>query len=581
MKKCPQCGRDYNDDSMSFCLDDGSELLFGPARPESGTPTSVATGFSPVDEPATAILHTTDAAREAPTRAQIHTTEKTAVLPSGIADVPQKRFDKRLIAAPILVVVIALGVYLGYRSFSTTTKQIESIAVMPFVNESGNADVEYLSDGMTETLIGSLSNVPNLSVKPRSTVFRYKGKETDARTTGKELNVQAILNGRIVQRGDQLTLSLELVDVEKDNVLWSQQYVRKQSDLVSLQSEIARDVSSKLKTKLSGAEEAIVSKKYTENSEAYQLYLKGRYYWNRRTSEGLKKAIEQFQQAIDNDPNYALAYAGLADSYGLMQIYAGSPTSEVLPKAKAAALRALEIDDSLVEAHASLAQLYTFSWQWGDADREFRRAIQLNPNYPTVHQWYSAQLISVGSVDESLAEIKRAQELDPLSTVIAVNVATVYILRGNLDAAIALCNNFIELDSSFPATHVTLALAYQRQGRFEEAITAAQKGVELSKRSDGALGVLGYCYAVGGNRSEALAILREIEEKHARRESKGSSLAYIYTGLRDKDQAFAWLEKDFQARSGNLAFQLINPILGTLNSDARYADLRRRMGLPQ
>src|SRR5436190_12882824 len=246
MKKCPHCGRVYNDDSMSFCLDDGSELLFGPAS---------------MDDPQTAILHSTEPPSEAMTRAPIHMTDNTAVLPSGISGT-KRSFDKRLLLAPLGLVIITLGGFLGYRYFALT-RQIESIAVMPFVNEGGNADVEYLSDGMTETLIKNLSNLPNLNVKPRSTVFRYKGKDADSQTIAKELNVQAILNGRVSQHGDQLTLSLELVDAQKDSVIWSEQYNRKQSDLVSLQSEVARDVSSKLKAKLTGAEVAKVEKTYT------------------------------------------------------------------------------------------------------------------------------------------------------------------------------------------------------------------------------------------------------------------------------------------------------------------------------
>ena len=270
MKRCPECRRDYYDDTLAFCLEDGSALVQGSVP-------------SP-DEPQTAILHSTAAPGEAPTRAQIHMTDQTAVFPTGTGDVAAKprSFDRRLLLAPLALAVIVLGGFFGYR-YIVPAKQIESIAVMPFVNESGNADVEYLSDGMTETLIKSLSELPNLNVKPRSSVFRYKGKDTDLKTIGKELNVEAILNGRVIQRGEQLTLSLELVDVQNDKVLWTESYGRKQSDLVSLQSEIAKDVSTKLKLKLSGADEAKVTKTSTANPEAYQAYLKGRYYWARRT----------------------------------------------------------------------------------------------------------------------------------------------------------------------------------------------------------------------------------------------------------------------------------------------------------
>ena len=331
---------------------------------------------------------------------------------------------------------------------------------MPFVNESGNADVEYLSDGMTETLIKSLSQLPNLNVKPRSAVFRYKGKDTDLQTIAKELNVQAILNGRVAQRGDQLTLSLELVDVQKNSVIWTEQYERKQSDLVSLQSEIARDVSTKLKAKLSGAEETKVTKAATADPEAYQAYLKGRYYWNRRTAENLKKAIEQFKSATDRDPNYALAFVGLADCYAVLTEYAGTPTSETLPQAKAYAERALSIDGQLAEPHATLGIVNEYSWQWAEAEKEFKRAIELNPNYPTAYHWYSILLKAVGRNDEAAAMIKRAQELDPLSSIIGVNVSRMYQLQNNHDASIENSLKIIELDPNFGPAYEYLGLSY-------------------------------------------------------------------------------------------------------------------------
>ncbi|MEO7659451.1 MAG: hypothetical protein ABIV48_07540, partial [Pyrinomonadaceae bacterium] len=298
MKRCPECGRNYNDDSMMFCLDDGAELLFGPAS---------------MDEPATAILHESIPPGEAATRAQIHMTDQTAVLPTGTGEPVSKTrgFDKRLIAAPLLAVLIAVGGYFGYRNVGPfRSTQINSIAVMPFVNESGNADVEYLSDGMTETLISSLSNIHNLSVKARSTVFYYKGKETSPKKIGEELKVQAVLLGRVSQRGDDLKLSLELVNTETQDVIWSEQYNRKQSDLVSLQSEIAKTVSDKLRLKLTTTEQERVSKTNTTSSEAQQLYLKGRFHWNKRNTADFQKAREYFQQAIAIDPNYALAHTG-------------------------------------------------------------------------------------------------------------------------------------------------------------------------------------------------------------------------------------------------------------------------------
>jgi len=287
----------------------------------------------------------------------------------------------------VIVLLLALVGTVGYWMLANRqTKQMGSIAVMPFVNESGNADLEYLSDGMAETLISSLSQLPNLNVKPRSSVFRYKGKETSTQAIGKELNVQAILNGRVVQRGEDLSLFVELIDVALDKVVWSQQYNRKQTDLVTLQTDVARDVSNRLKPKMSGADEAKVMKTYTANPEAYQLYLKGKFYWNKRTGEALKQAVELYRQAIEKDPNYALAYSGLAETYVLFSSYDVAAAGDSMPQAKAAAQRALAIDDSLAEAHTALGfYLSVYEWDRDSSEKEYRRAIELNPNYATAH----------------------------------------------------------------------------------------------------------------------------------------------------------------------------------------------------
>ncbi|MEO7674384.1 MAG: tetratricopeptide repeat protein, partial [Pyrinomonadaceae bacterium] len=530
------------------------------------------------DEPATAILHTPDAVGEAPTRAQIHTTERTAVLPSGITEPPKNGFDKRLLAIPFLLAIIILGGFFGYRYFATSNKQIESIAVMPFVNDSGNADFEYLSDGMTETLISSLSSVPNLSVKPRSTVFRYKGKGTDAQTIGKELNVQAILNGRVVQRGDQLTLSLELVDVEKDIVLWSQQYVRNQSDLVSLQSEIARDVSGKLKAKLSGADAAKVEKNYTANSDAYQLYLKGRFYWNKRTGESLRQAVEFFNQAIEKDPNYALAYSGLAETYVLFPPYSVALPQESMPKAKAAAVRALEIDDSLAEAHTALAiYLANFSWNQSAAEKEFRRAIKLNPNYPNAHHQFGVEcLTAMGRFDEAVAEGRRAEELDPLSPIIGADLASIFTRARRFDEAIALLQRVRALDPNFHITHSYLGAAYHAKGLYTEAVAAYRKAVALNG-NPWFKAQLARSLARSGQRDEALKLLGELHSESARRYVSSASLALVYGALGDKDKAFALLEKEVAERTLRPTMFSVNPLLDDLRDDPRFADLIRRV----
>ena len=569
MKRCPQCGRDYNDDSMSFCLDDGAELLFGPAS---------------MDEPATAILSEPfsspgrEISSDAATRAQVRLTDHTAVLP-GTTGIPRSKFDKRLFLALVALAVIVFGGFFGYR-YVTPAKQIESIAVMPFINESGNADVEYLSDGITETLIKSLSELPNLNVKPRSSVFRYKGKDTDMKTIGKELNVEAILNGRVIQRGEQLTLSLELIDVQNDKVLWTESYGRKRSDLVTLQSEIAKDVSTKLILKLSGAEEAKVTKTSTTDPEAYQLYLKGRYYWNKRTLENIRKSIDQFKAAVDKDPNYALAYVGLADSYVVLPFY-GIPSGEVLPQAQNYARRALEIDDSLSEAQTSMAFINTNLWNWSEAENGYKRAIELNPNYSHAHKWYGDHLGNIGRIEESLKEHKRAQELEPMSLIVVLNVAERYLALGDLNAALEQSQLVVDLDPNWYFVKQLRGLIFLKQGRKAEAISEAEKSVELSDRQSWTLGVLGYIYAETGDQIKADVILRELEEKYEKRQAMGHDIARVYVGLGDKEKAFAWLEKDLQSRDSTMAFWLYQVPLITLRDDPRFKDLVKRMGMPK
>ena len=564
MKRCPECRKDYVDDSLLYCLDDGTPLVQGV-----------------VGEPQTAILHSTEPQGEAATRAQIFTTDQTAVLPSGIADVQTSRaFDKRLLLAPIALTVIVLGGFFGYRYF-TQAKQIESIAVMPFVNESGNTDFEFLSDGMTETLIKSLSQVPNLAVKSRSTVFYYKGKETTPKKIGEELGVQAVLLGRVGGRGDDLKLSLELVNTQTEDVIWTEHYDRKQSQLVSLQSEIAKDVSAKLKSKLSGADEAKVTKAVTTNPEAYQAYLKGRYFWNRRTGENLKKAIEQFKIATDRDPNYALAFAGLADCHALLSEYSGVPLTVTTPQAKKFAERAIALDGSLAEPHATLGTVNRQLWQWVEAEREFKQAIELNPNYATAYHWYSIMLLGLGRKDEALAMIQRAHELDPMSSIITATLTWVHLAQNNYQESIDNAHRLIELDPNFGIAHDNLGLAYLKTGRNAEALAEFEKAAQLTDRWSAVLGNLGYVYAATGKRTEALAVVKELEEKFARNESNGFSVASVYAGLSDKDKVFEWLDKDFQNRDGSLAEITASVPLEGLRDDPRFKDLLKRMGLPE
>jgi len=484
-------------------------------------------------------------------------------------------------AVSLVVLVTGITVFALYLRGRNSNAAIKSIAVMPFVNDSGNVDVEYLSDGMTETLISSLSQLPNLSVKARSTVFRYKGKSTDARTIGKELNVQAILNGRVVQHLDQLTLSLELIDAQTENVIWSEQYNRRQSDLVTLQSEIARDVSSKLKSKLSGADVAKVEKNYTANPEAYQLYLKGKFYWNKRTGESLKQAAELYRQAIEKDPNYALAYSGLAETYVLFSSYDVAPANDSMPQAKAAALRALAIDDSLAEAHTALGfYLSNYEWDRDSSEKEYRRAIELKPNYATAHHWLGADLMNVKRFDDSLVELRRAEELDPLSPIIGTNLADMLVFARRYDEAIAQYKPILVRNPNFEYAHLALGRAYGSNGRYPEALAEMRTALELNIGSS-TKGYLGLWLARSGKRDEALKLLSELKQEATRDYVQSYTFALIYIGLGDKEEALNWLEKHMWSRAETANTYAVAPELDDLRSDPRFKEMLKRMNLPE
>lgn len=511
----------------------------------------------------------------APSEATPAQTASTEFITQGI------RKHKLGIAFSLLVGLSLLAAGLWFFLFRTPVNDtpIDSIAVLPFENRSGNPDSEYLTDGLAESLIYRLSQLPNLKVSPTSSAFRFKGKETDAQKIGSELGVKAIMTGHITQRGENLMISIELVDVRYNKLLWGERYERKISELLATQKEIAAEITHKLQLKLSGEGERKLTQNYTSNPEAYQFYLKGRFYWNKRTAENLKKAIEQFKAAADKDPNFALAYVGLADSYALLEQYTGTPPSETLPQAKAYAELALQIDGRLAEAHTSLGFINYNLWQWAEAEKEFRRAIELNPNYPTAHHWYYIYLRDTGRYDEALAEIKRAQELDPLSLVINASLSRAYLLKNDVNSFLEQTEKMIELYPNYAPNHSYLGLAYIKQERFTEAVAEARKAVELD-RSSTSLSFLGYTYAVSGKEYEANAVLKELKEKYARREALGREVAAVYAGLGKKDQALGWLEKDFQIRSGDLASITWHPTFDSLRGDPRFTDLLRRMNLP-
>jgi serine/threonine-protein kinase len=398
-----------------------------------------------------------------------------------------------------LLLVIALSLHLTV----WRERAIDSLAILPMVNSSGDANLEYLSDGITESLINSLSQLPQLRVMARGTVFSYKGREVDPRKVGQELNVRAVFTGKMVQRGDMLNIQADLVNASDGSQIRGDRYTRKLSDLQAIQEEITKQLSEWLRLKLSGAQQQRVTKRYTENPEAYQLYLKGRYYLNQRTTEGFKKGIEFMNRAVEADPTYALAHAGLSASY-----FDASnivfPADEAMPKVKAAALRALQLDETLAEAHTSLAQVNEkYELDWVEAEKGYKRALEVNPNFARAYQYYGVYLAEQGRLDEAIAEMRRARELDPLTPYISSYLAYLYYLARQPDEAITQSQKMIRMDPNFLAAHYTLGLAYQQKGMFEQAVAEFNETQRLDPESWGPSALLAHAYAVWGKRDEA------------------------------------------------------------------------------
>jgi serine/threonine-protein kinase len=497
---------------------------------------------------------------------------------------------RRYVSLPVLLAssLLLIGAVSSYfylnRSRPTVTDKtpIDSIAVMPLVNASADPNAEYLSDGITETIINSLAQLPELRVMARSTVFRYKGREVNPQEVGRDLNVRAVLAGRVLRLGDRLIIRTELVDTRDGAQIWGEQYNRSPSDILVVQAEIAREISDKLQVNLTAQEQKRLIKRYTDNTEAYEAYLKGRHYWNKRTAEDFKKSIEYFQQAIEKDPRYALAYAGLADSYILLATYNILPPTEAIPKARMAAMKALEIDDELAEAHISLAAIEgELEWNWSIAEKEFKQAIKINPNYATAHLWYGEYLVVLGRFDEALAEIKRAHQLDPLSLVVNIALGDVFYYTRRYDEAIEQYGKTLEIDSNFAFAYSYLGSAYLQKGMYAEAIAKLEKARELSGGEPLIVAWLGYAFALTGEKDKARAMLNELKERSKREYISPYCLAIIYAGLDKKEQAFEYLQKAYEERSSWLLRLKAEPKFDSLRSDQRFADLLQRVGLRQ
>jgi serine/threonine protein kinase/tetratricopeptide (TPR) repeat protein len=461
------------------------------------------------------------------------------------------------------------------------SKIIDSLAVLPFENTSRDPEHEYLSDGIAGSLINILATVPKLRVIAQSTVFRYKGRGIDPQAVGRELNVRAVLTGRIMQSGGSLRIGTELVDVATGSQLWGAQYDRRPGDIFAIQDEISNEISGKLRLKLTRTEKKRLTKRQTDDAEAYTLYLKGRHHWNRWTEDGFYKAIECFQQAVERDPGYALAHTGLADSYVLLGWNSYLPPKDAFPKGKMAAMGALRLDADLGEAHTPLAAvLWLHDWRWQEAQKEFERSLALNPAHPTANHWYAEYLMTMGRHGEALASMKKSQELDPLSLIISVAIGWAFYMARRYDEAIEQLRRTVELDPNYPVTYWILGLLLRKMGRYELAIAEGEKGVKLSGGSSLMSAALAQTFATAGRRKKAIQILGDLTKLTKQKYVAPYFFAGIHIGLGENDRAIEYLEKSYEEHSHWLIYLHIDPSMDGLRSNPRFQDLLQRVGLP-
>ena len=496
--------------------------------------------------------------------------------PAGVGMKPASTKKLKILVGGIAVLILLAT--LAY--FLNRSQPIDSIAVLPFVNTNNDPDIEYLSDGITETLITKLSQLPELRVMARNTVFRFKGKDMTAQQVGEELNVRAVLTGAIVQRGNALRLNAELVDVSDGAQIWGEQYNRTLDDIFAVQDAISEQISTSLRLKLSSEEKSRLVKRHTEDREAYQLYLKGRFYVSKRTGEALKTALGYFQQAVDRDPTYALAYAGIADCYVLLPYYRGLSGHESYPKAKAAALQALQMDEHLAEAHAALALAHVFfDWDWVSAEKSIHRAIELNPNYATAHRWYGdIHLRLQARFDEAIAEVRRALALDPLSLINNTNLGLVYYTARYYDLAIEQLRKSIEMDQNFYIAHYYLGITYMFNGEISKGMGELRHAMRLDDDPQ-ILAAMGYAYGISGDTEEAEKTLVHLDELSAKRVVSPYDYATIYAGLGDKEKTLELLQQCLEQREWLLVFLKVDQFWDNLRDDPRFVELLKKVGL--
>ncbi len=492
-------------------------------------------------------------------------------------------------AAALFVIALGLAAVIFSRSkvlpFWTNAggarANSQSIAVLPFENANNDPNTEYLAEGISEALINSLAELRQLRVIARATAFRYKRKDVDPQRVGRELQVAAVLTGKVRQMQDALNVQVDLVDAATGAQIWGAGYDRKLADLVAIKQAIAQEVAAKLKLKLSSEEQRRLVKRDSSNAEAYQFYLRGRYFWNKRTPDGIKQAIDQFQQAIQRDPNFALGYAGLADSYIALTFYNFAAPHETMPKAKESALKAVALDETAAEPHASLGNiLVNYDWNWSAAEKAFKRSIQLKPDYATAHEWYAIHyLTATGRLEEAVQEMKKALELEPVSLIMNTFMGATLYYAGRYDEAIDQCRRTIEMDPNFAVAHWHLGLAYEQKQVFDAAIEEFQKAVSLSGGSPLMKAALGHAYAKSQKKDEANKILGELNELSKQEYVSSYEVATIYVALGDNEQAFQLLEKAHAEHSFHLVRLNVSPHFKPISSDPRFQDLVHRVGL--
>ena len=509
---------------------------------------------------------------------------QSAAAPAAVQAPSSRKYWIPAVGAVLILMAVA-GIWYWRSNTKTNSGQIESIAVIPFTSVGGNADTDFLSDGLTESLIDSLAHVPQLKVKSRNSVFRYKGKEVDVQKVGKELTVDALLTGRVVQRGDTVQVSADLTNVQDNTTIWGEQYERKSSDILSLQQQIAGDIADKLRSKLTGAEKQQVTKKGTQSADAYQLYVKGRYYWNKRTNADIKTAISYFNQALEKDPNYALAYSGIGDAYNTLGSYGGDPTETAL-KAMAAAQKALELDPTLSHPHAILGGIkIEYSWDFAGGEAEFKKALELDPSDATARQWLSEGLCEIGGrAQEAIEEGNRAHQLDPLSPIISAQQAQAYTYDRQFDKAIEIFKKVIADNPTLGRAHGEMAYAYWGKRDYPEVIQEWKIGSQLEgdKNYAESADAMDKGFRAGGWPG---ALHKGIEVALAQRKAGNGyvspeSIAQLYAELGDKDHAFEWLNTGYQEHDINMIAIRTDFTLDSLRSDPRYAELVRKMGFP-